>query len=160
MAMLELLELAGGRLTAAGLERLLANPALQQQQQFGAEEAAAIAALQRIGSDGPPQRAWARRPTACWCLDRWLLTGAPQSDGHPVVWLHSFRSWTRNGWCVGGSCWIIWCVDGAASAPSMQCWVELLQDLLHDLFGDAATGAGAAVLVEALEDWRFERRFP
>ena len=30
--MLELLELAGGRLTATGLERLLANPALQQQQ--------------------------------------------------------------------------------------------------------------------------------
>ena len=29
MAMLDLLQLAGGRLTASGLERLLANPAVQ-----------------------------------------------------------------------------------------------------------------------------------
>ena len=50
MAMLELLDLAAGRLTATGLERLLANPALQEQQGINGEEATALTRiLQRTG---------------------------------------------------------------------------------------------------------------
>ena len=86
MAMLELLDLAAGRLTATGLERLLANPALQAQQGVSAEDASAMTrSLQRTGFRwglDARERGGDETHSLIWSLDRWLLGLAlPQRDG-------------------------------------------------------------------------------
>lgn len=163
MALLELLELAGGRLTATGLERLLANPALQQQQQFSAEEAAAITrTLQRTGFRwglDRSERGGEETHSLCWCLDRWLLgLVLPERDGHAPGGVAPFdqeldpqrlvRWWQLLDHLVRS-------MQALRQPRRCSAWVELLQELLHDLFGDGGDWSWERQCwFEALEDWR------
>jgi exodeoxyribonuclease V gamma subunit len=77
MAMLNLLELAAGRLTATGLEQWLANPALQELQGLSSEDCTLMTrVLQhtgfRWGLDAK-ERGGDETHGLRWCLDRWLL---------------------------------------------------------------------------------------
>ena len=153
MAMLELLDLAAGRLTATGLERLLANPALQAQQGFSGEDAAAITrTLQRTGFRwglDALERGGDETHSLIWSLDRWLLGLAlPQRDGLAPGGTAPFhqdldpqrlvRWWTVLDRLVR---WLQQLRRPRASAA----WVELLQALLEDLFADGG-------------DWSWERQ--
>ena len=153
MAMLELLDLAAGRLTATGLERLLANPALQAQQGFSGEDAAAITRiLQRTGFRwglDALERGGDETHSLIWSLDRWLLGLAlPQRDGLAPGGTAPFhqdldpqrlvRWWTVLDRLVR---WLQQLRRPRASAA----WVELLQALLEDLFADGG-------------DWSWERQ--
>ena len=163
MAMLGLIELASGRVTASGLERLLSNPALQRQQGMTADDCAAITTvLQRTGFRwglDADERGGEDTHSLRWCLDRWLLGlvlpanpglapggAAPyQQDLDPdrlQVWwglLDRLGSWVaelrRPTDCTG--------------------WVERLQRLLQGLFGDGgAWSSERESWLKALEDWR------
>ena len=153
MAMLELLDLAAGRLTATGLERLLANPALQAQQGFSGEDAAALTrTLQRTGFRwglDALERGGDETHSLIWSLDRWLLGLAlPQRDGLAPGGTAPFhqdldpqrlvRWWTVLDRLVR---WLQQLRRPRASAA----WVELLQALLEDLFADGG-------------DWSWERQ--
>ena len=153
MAMLELLDLAAGRLTATGLERLLANPALQAQQGFSGEDAAALTrTLQRTGFRwglDARERGGDETHSLIWSLDRWLLGLAlPQRDGLAPGGTAPFhqdldpqrlvRWWTVLDRLVR---WLQQLRRPRASAA----WVELLQALLEDLFADGG-------------DWSWERQ--
>ena len=153
MAMLELLDLAAGRLTATGLERLLANPALQAQQGFSGEDAAALTrTLQRTGFRwglDAQERGGDETHSLIWSLDRWLLGLAlPQRDGLAPGGTAPFhqdldpqrlvRWWTVLDRLVR---WLQQLRRPRASAA----WVELLQALLEDLFADGG-------------DWSWERQ--
>ena len=153
MAMLELLDLAAGRLTATGLERLLANPALQAQQGFSGEDAAALTRiLQRTGFRwglDALERGGDETHSLIWSLDRWLLGLAlPQRDGLAPGGTAPFhqdldpqrlvRWWTVLDRLVR---WLQQLRRPRASAA----WVELLQALLEDLFADGG-------------DWSWERQ--
>ena len=153
MAMLELLDLAAGRLTATGLERLLANPALQAQQGFSGEDAAALTRiLQRTGFRwglDALERGGDETHSLIWSLDRWLLGLAlPQRDGLAPGGTAPFhqdldpqrlvRWWTVLDRLVR---WLQQLRRPRASSA----WVELLQALLEDLFADGG-------------DWSWERQ--
>ena len=153
MAMLELLDLAAGRLTATGLERLLANPALQAQQGFSGEDAASLTrTLQRTGFRwglDALERGGDETHSLIWSLDRWLLGLAlPQRDGLAPGGTAPFhqdldpqrlvRWWTVLDRLVR---WLQQLRRPRASAA----WVELLQALLEDLFADGG-------------DWSWERQ--
>ena len=153
MAMLELLDLAAGRLTATGLERLLANPALQAQQGFSGEDAAALTrTLQRTGFRwglDALERGGDETHSLIWSLDRWLLGLAlPQRDGLAPGGTAPFhqdldpqrlvRWWTVLDRLVR---WLQQLRRPRASSA----WVELLQALLEDLFADGG-------------DWSWERQ--
>ena len=153
MAMLELLDLAAGRLTATGLERLLANPALQAQQGFSGEDAAALTRiLQRTGFRwglDALERGGDETHSLIWSLDRWLLGLAlPQRDGLAPGGTAPFhqdldpqrlvRWWTVLDLLVR---WLQQLRRPRASSA----WVELLQALLEDLFADGG-------------DWSWERQ--
>ena len=153
MAMLELLDLAAGRLTATGLERLLANPALQAQQGFSGEDASALTrTLQRTGFRwglDALERGGDETHSLIWSLDRWLLGLAlPQRDGLAPGGTAPFhqdldpqrlvRWWTVLDRLVR---WLQQLRRPRASAA----WVELLQALLEDLFADGG-------------DWSWERQ--
>lgn len=153
MATLELLDLAAGRLTATGLERLLANPALQAQQGFSGEDAAALTStLQRTGFRwglDARERGGDETHSLIWSLDRWLLGLAlPQRDGLAPGGTAPFhqdldpqrlvRWWTVLDRLVR---WLQQLRRPRASAA----WVELLQALLEDLFADGG-------------DWSWERQ--
>jgi len=153
MAMLELLDLAAGRLTATGLERLLANPALQSQQGFSGDDASAITRiLQRTGFRwglDARERGGDETHSLIWCLDRWLLGLAlPQRDGLAPGGTAPFHQdldpqrlvpwWTVLDRLVR---WLQQLRRPRASAA----WVELLQALLEDLFADGG-------------DWSWERQ--
>ena len=112
MAMLDLLELAAGRLTATGLERLMANPAVQRQQSFSSEDASAITTtLQRTGFR------WGWMPASGVVMKSTACSGA-LTDGclglccpNVMVWLPEVRllfsrCWIHSASCVGGVCWI------------------------------------------------------
>ncbi len=153
MAMLELLDLAAGRLTATGLERLLANPALQAQQGFSGEDAAALTrTLQRTGFRwglDALERGGDETHSLIWSLDRWLLGLAlPQRDGLAPGGTAPFhqdldpqrlvRWWTVLDRLVR---WL----QQLRRPRDSAAWVELLQALLEDLFADGG-------------DWSWERQ--
>ena len=153
MVMLELLDLASGRLTATGLERLLANPALQTQQGLSGTEASALTrCLQRTGFRwglDARERGGDETHSLIWSLDRWLLGLAlPQRDGLAPGGTAPFhqdldpqrlvRWWTVLDRLVR---WLQQLRRPRASAA----WVELLQALLEDLFADGG-------------DWSWERQ--
>ena len=79
-------ELAAGRLTASGLDQLLANPCLQTMQELNADDAREITqALQRTGFRwglDADERQGDEEHSLLWSLDRWLLgLVLPQRDG-------------------------------------------------------------------------------
>ncbi len=153
MAMLELLDLAAGRLTATGLERLLANPALQAQQGFSGEDAAALTRiLQRTGFRwglDALERGGDETHSLIWSLDRWLLGLAlPQRDGlapggtapfHQDLDPQRLVRW----WTVLDR--LVRWVQQLRRPRASSAWVELLQALLEDLFADGG-------------DWSWERQ--
>ncbi len=161
MAMFTLLELAATRLTATGLERLLANPALQGQQGLTAEEAVLITqTLQRSGFRwglDARERGGDEVHSLRWCLDRWLLglvlpvepglapAGAAPFQLDPdrmVRWWSLLDRLARM-------------LDLLRQPRPCHGWVQLLQSLLEELFADG--GAWADELqgwAAALEEWR------
>ena len=163
MAVLALLDLAGGRLTATGLEQLLANPAVQRQQGFSSEEMAACTrTLQRSGFrwglDGQ-ERGGDETHSLRWCLDRWLLgLVLPQRDGLAPGGVAPFQEaldperlvqwWTLIDRVLR---WIQW-----LRQPRRCCdWVALLQTLLEEWFGDGGDwGWERQSWSAALEDWQ------
>ena len=164
--LLALLQLGGARLTASGLEGVLACGALLERFQLTAEEAGRLhELLQRTGFRwGLDGRDRGGDPTHSlgWTIDRLLLglvlptsaglapgieaPTAPAASGAPLElsgrWLHlltRLRHWLRE--------------LGQPATPGA--WAERLRLLLADLFGDG--GSSAAELPEllaALESWR------
>ena len=144
MVMLELLDLASGRLTATGLERLLANPALQTQQGLSGTEASALTrCLQRTGFRwglDARERGGDETHSLSWCLDRWLLGLAlPQRDGlapggaapfHRDLDPQRLVRW----WSVLDR--LVRWLQQLRRPRTSTAWVELLQALLEDLFAD------------------------
>ncbi|MEB3331095.1 MAG: exodeoxyribonuclease V subunit gamma [Synechococcaceae cyanobacterium] len=162
--LLRLLQLGGERLTASGLEELLACPPLQERFGLSREEIHRLhGVLQRCGFrwglDGESRGGDATHSLA-WACDRLLLglvlpDAAGLSAGQPPVapaggelplellgrWLHlleRLRHWLAR-------------LNQARLVPD---WCDLLRQLLADLF--VAGGAAAAELpplLEALADW-------
>ncbi len=161
MAMFTLLELAATRLTATGLERLLANPALQGQQGLTAEEAVLITqTLQRSGFRwglDARERGGDEVHSLRWCLDRWLLgLVLPVEPGLAPAGAAPFQldpdrlvSW----WSLLDR--LARMLDLLRQPRPCHGWVQLLQSLLEELFADG--GAWADELqgwAAALEEWR------
>ncbi len=162
-AVLQILKLAGERLTASSLERLLANSAIQEQQQLSQDDANSISRYLQLsgfrwGLDAE-ERGGDETHSLSWCLDRWLLGlvlpstpglapkgAAPFAEGLPPAqlakwWqlLDHIRRQLRE-----------------LRRPRSCCsWVELLQSLIDDLFGDGGAWAWERqCLLTALEEWR------
>ena len=163
MAMLELLELAGGRLTASGLERLLANPALQKQQDLDGEEAGAITrVLQQTGFRwglDARERSGDEIHSLRWCLDRWLLgLVLPQRDGLAVGGVAPFQQDLApqrlvRWWSVLDRL-LSW-MQRLRQSRSCASWAELLRQLLDDLFGDGGDWSDEhQCWCSALADWQ------
>lgn len=163
MAMLDLLQLAGGRLTASGLERLLANPAVQRQQGLSAEESALLTAtLQRSGFRwglDADERGGDPTHSLRWCLDRWLLgLVLPDQRGlapggvapfHQDLDPDRLARWWSLLDRLGG-----WIAQLRRPQPCAG-WVEQLQRLLKDLFGNGgAWEREGQSWLAALEEWR------
>ena len=163
MAVLALLELAGGRLTATGLEQVLANPAVQRQQGFSSEEMAnCTRALQRSGFRwglDARERGGDEIHSLRWCLDRWLLgLVLPQRAGLAPGGAAPFhegldperlvRWWTLLDRVMR---WL-----QRLRQPRRCCdWVVLLQELLQEWFGDGGDwGWERQSWSAALEDWQ------
>ena len=163
MAMLSLLELAAGRLTASGLERLLANPALQQQQGLSAEESVLISrALQRTGFRwglDRRERGGDEIHSLRWSLDRWMLgLVLPAEDGLAASGAAPFQQDLDPERLVRW--WSL--LDRLARMldqlrrPQTCCsWVSLLQSLLQELFQDGGAWSGELqAWTTALDEWR------
>ena len=162
-ALLEMLALAGDRLTASGLDRLLECVPLQRHFGLSAEEAGEITEmLQRCGFRwglGAADRQGDPTHSLGWTIDRLLLgLVLPESDGtwntdtapaRPPAPLEMgakvlhlllrLRHWLTM-------------LGKPRSCPE---WVERLRSLLNDLFGeDGPTDPELTSLHSALEDWR------
>ena len=165
MAMFTLLELAATRFTATGLERLLANPALQGQQGLTAEEAVLITqTLQRSGFRwglDARERGGDEVHSLRWCLDRWLLglvlpveqALAPEGAAPFQQELDPDRlvRWWSLLDCLARV------LDRLRQPRPCHAWVEVLQTLLKELFADG--GAWTMELqswAAALEEWRLQ----
>ncbi len=163
MALLQLLELAAGRLTATGLDQLLANPALQAMQGLGDDDARDITqALQRSGFRwglDRHERQGDEVHSLLWCLDRWLLgLVLPQRNGlvaggtapfHQDLSPEQLARW----WPVLNRLarWL----QRLRQPRTVEGWVGLLRGLLDDLFGDGDAWSGELQgLTSALDDWR------
>ena len=153
-SVLALLELAGGRLTATGLEQVLANPAVQRQQGFSSDEMAACTrALQRSGFrwglDGR-ERGGDETHSLRWCLDRWLLgLVLPARDGLAPGGAAPFQEGLDperlvQWWTLLDR--VIRWLQLLRQPRRCSDWVGLLQQLLEEWFGDGG-------------DWGWERRF-
>ena len=163
MAMFTLLELAATRLTATGLERLLANPALQGQQGLTAEEAVLITqTLQRSGFRwglDARERGGDEVHSLRWCLDRWLLgLVLPVEPGLAPAGAAPFqqeldpdrlvRWWTLLDRLAR-------MLDRLRQPRPCHGWVSLLQTLLQELFADGGGWADESQSwAAALEEWR------
>ena len=144
MVMLELLELAGGRFTASGLERLLANPALQRQQDLDGEEASALTrVLQQTGFRwglDARERNGDETHSLRWCLDRWLLgLVLPERDGLVASGAAPFQQDLApqrlvRWWTVLDR--LLRWMQRLRQARPCVAWTDLLRQLLEDLFGD------------------------
>ena len=163
MAMLDLLDLAGGRLTASGLERLLANPALQKQQNLDGEEACAITrVLQQTGFRwglDARERSGDETHSLRWCLDRWLLgVVLPQRDGLAAGGVAPFSQDLApqrlvQWWSVLDRL-LSW-MQRLRQSRSCASWAALLLQLLEDLFGDGGDWSDEhQCWCSALADWK------
>ena len=163
MAMFTLIELAATRLTATGLERLLANPALQGQQGLTPEEAVLITqTLQRSGFRwglDARERGGDEVHSLRWCLDRWLLglvlpvePGLAPSGAAPFQQEldpdRLVRWWTLLDRVAR-------MLDRLRQPRPCHGWVQLLQSLLQELFAEGGAWADEAQSwAAALEEWR------
>lgn len=163
MAMLMVLELAAGRFNATGLERLLANPALQRQQALPPDEAVLLTrTLQRSGFRwglDARERGGEETHSLRWCLDRWLLgLVLPERDGlapggaapfHQELEPDRLVRW----WSLLDRLARI--IDQLRRPRTSEAWSTLLLGQLHDLFGDG--GPWSTELQswsQALDQWR------
>lgn len=160
-ALLEMLALAGDRLTASGLERLLECAPLQRHFGLSAEEAGAITELlQRSGFRwglGAADRQGDPTHSLAWAMDRLLLgLVLPESDGTwdiatapaPVPLEMGGRALHL---LLRLKHWL------TVLGQPRRCpeWVDRLRALLNNLFGDEGpSDAELATLHAALEDWR------
>ncbi|MEB3333500.1 MAG: exodeoxyribonuclease V subunit gamma [Cyanobacteriota bacterium] len=161
--LLELLALAGDRLTATGLERLLESAPLRRRFGLTAEEAGGVTGLlQRCGFRwglGAADRRGDPTHSLGWAMDRLLLgLVLPEGEGgwegetapaRPPVDLEE-----------GGRILHLllrlrhWLETLARPSPCLG-WVERLGEVLDDLFGaDPRQDAALAPLRAALEEWR------
>ena len=164
--LLALLQLAGERLTASGLEAVLACGPLQERFELSAAEAGRLAVvLQKAGFRwGLDGRDRGGDPTHSlgWAIDRLLLAlvlpatpglapgveapVAPAESGVPLElsgrWLHLLTRLRH------------WLTELGRPAP-VSSWAEGLRRLLSDLFGDGGSGAAELPgLLAALDDWQ------
>ncbi|MFN9658856.1 MAG: exodeoxyribonuclease V subunit gamma, partial [Cyanobacteriota bacterium] len=162
-SLLDLLLLAGERLTASGLERLLESAPLQRRFGLSAEEAAGLTALlQRCGFRwglGAAERRGDPTHSLGWVIDRLLLglvlpepAGSWPTDtaparppasldlgGRTLHLLLRLRHW----------------LETLARPRPCAAWVERLGEALDDLFGaESASAVEIAPLRSVLEDWR------
>ncbi len=161
--LLDLLSLAGDRLTASGLEGLLESAPLQSRFGLSPEEAAELTTvLQRCGFRwglGAGERQGDPAHTLGWAIDRLLLgLVLPQPEGFwptdtaPAPPPPSLE--------LGGrTLHLLLRLRHWLEAFSQPCpcadWVERLEEALEDLFGPESSSDGAqAPLRSALEDWR------
>ena len=163
MAMLNLLELAAGRLTATGLEQWLANPALQELQGLSSEDCTLMTrVLQhtgfRWGLDAK-ERGGDETHGLRWCLDRWLLgLVLPVRDGLAPAGAAPFQ------WELDPERLVRWwtlldrlarMLEQFRRPQTCAAWVALLQSVLQELFGDGRAWSGELqTWTAALEDWR------
>ena len=163
MAMLNLLELAAGRLTATGLEQWLANPALQELQGLSSEDCTLMTrVLQhtgfRWGLDAT-ERGGDETHGLRWCLDRWLLgLVLPVRDGLAPAGAAPFQ------WELDPERLVRWwtlldrmarMLEQFRRPQTCAAWVALLQSVLQELFGDGRAWSGELqTWTAALEDWR------
>ena len=163
MAMLNLLELAAGRLTATGLEQWLANPALQELQGLSSEDCTLMTrVLQhtgfRWGLDAT-ERGGDETHGLRWCLDRWLLgLVLPVRDGLAPAGAAPFQ------WELDPERLVRWwtlldrlarMLEQFRRPHTCAAWVALLQSVLQELFGDGRAWSGELqTWTAALEDWR------
>jgi exodeoxyribonuclease V gamma subunit len=163
MAMLNLLELAAGRLTATGLEQWLANPALQELQGLSSEDCTLMTrVLQhtgfRWGLDAK-DRGGDETHGLRWCLDRWLLgLVLPVRDGLAPAGAAPFQ------WELDPERLVRWwtlldrlarMLEQFRRPQTCAAWVALLQSVLQELFGDGRAWSGELqTWTAALEDWR------
>lgn len=161
--LLDLLSLAGDRLTASGLERLLESAPLQRRFGLSAEEAGGLTAvLQRCGFRwglGAAERRGDPTHTLSWAIDRLLLgLVLPEPDGFwptdtaPAPPLAPLD--------LGGRALHLllrlkhWLELLSHPRPCAD-WVERLGEALDDLFGtEPPCDVELAPLRGALEEWR------
>ncbi|MCT0219561.1 exodeoxyribonuclease V subunit gamma [Synechococcus sp. CS-1329] len=167
-SLLQLLRLAGERLTASGLEGLLEGAALQEHHQLEPREAAAITrALQacgfRWGLDGAErggggERAGAEQHSLSWAIDRLLLglvlpnepglaigdcaphplAGTPESQGRWILLLSRLRR----------------AITELRRSRRAEEWGPCLRALLEELFGDGGERAWElATIHQAIAEW-------
>ena len=163
MAMLMLLELAAGRLTATGLEQLLANPAMQRQQSLPPDEAVLMTrTLQRSGFRwglDARERGGDETHSLRWCLDRWLLgLVLPERDGLAPGGVAPFQQdldperlvrW----WSLLDR--LARMLDQLRRPRTSEAWSTLLLGQLQELFGDGGAWSGELQSwTQALEGWR------
>ncbi len=163
MALLQLLELAAGRLTATGLDQLLSNPALQTMQGLSDDDSRDITqALQRSGFRwglDRHERQGDEEHSLLWCLDRWLLgLVLPQRNGLVAGGIAPFHQELSPEQLA---CW--WPVLNRLGSwiqrlrqpRTVNEWVTLLRQLLDDLFGDGEGWSDELQgLNSALDDWQ------
>ena len=162
-ALLLLLQIAGERLTASSLERLLSNPALQQLQGLAPEDTSEInQCLQRSGFRwglNADERGGDETHSLDWCLDRWLLGlvlpstpglapggAAPFAEGPDPIqlsqWWKVLADLSRH-------------LQQLRRPRSCQAWVKHLLGMLDELFGDGGEWTWERQsLTGILEDWR------
>ncbi len=162
-SLLELLRLAGERLTASALETLLESPALQEQFQLsGAEIAALHPQLQRCGFHwglDAEERGGLASGSLSWAIDRLLLglvlpeePGLAPADTAPLAsgvsverlghWLHLLTRLRH------------WLIE-LRRPRGCEAWASCLRALLTDLFGDGGNQAWELPLVlAAIDDWQ------
>ena len=162
-SLLQLLQLAGERLTASSLETLLDSGALQEHFQLSGHEVAQLhGVLQRCGFrwglDGR-ERGGDATGSLAWAIDRLLLglvlpetpglapgDTAPLATGHGLElvgrWLHlltSLRDW----------------LTSLRRSRSCGAWAETLAALLGAFFGDGGDRAWELpVILAAIDDWQ------
>jgi exodeoxyribonuclease V gamma subunit len=163
MAMLNLLELAAGRLTATGLEQWLANPALQDLQGLSPDDCVLMTrVLQRTGFRwglDATERGGDETHGLRWCLDRWLLglvlpvnEGLALDGAAPFQWELDPERLVR-WWTLLDR--MVWMIEQFRRPRTCAAWVTLLQSVLQELFGDGRTWSGELqTWTAALEDWR------
>ena len=161
--LLELLALAGDRLTASGLERLLESTPLQRRFGLSAEEAGGLTALlQRCGFRwglGAAERRGDPSHSLGWAIDRLLLgLVLPEPDGTWATDTAPARppaSLDLGGRALHLLLRLKHWLETLAQPRPCEGWVEQLGEALDDLFGtDPQSDGELAPLRGALEDWR------
>ncbi|MFN9644308.1 MAG: exodeoxyribonuclease V subunit gamma [Cyanobacteriota bacterium] len=161
--LLELLALAGERLTATGLERLLESAPLQRRFGLTPEEAGGVTPLlQRCGFRwglGAADRQGEATHSLGWALDRLLLglvVPAPEGGwAHETAPARPPASLDEGGRILHLLLRLRHWLEVLAEPSPCLGWVERLGDALDDLFGaDPRNEAALAPLRTALEEWR------